>query len=78
MNENSDVFQGKGEWFEGTDIHDQNKNIHFMVMMNSQCSDKAMLKDFILENRYEFAMTVKKQMNLFWEIKDKNIKSNHQ
>lgn len=78
MNENSDLFQGKVEWFEGTDIHDKDSNFHFMVMMNSQCSDKAMLKEFILENKYEFAMTVKNQMNLFWEIKEENIKSNHQ
>ena len=78
MNENSDLFQGKVEWFEGTDIHDKDSNFHFMVMMNSQCSDKAMLKEFILENKYEFAMTVKNQMNLFWEIKEENIKSNRQ
>ncbi len=72
MNENSDVFHGNTEWFESTDIKDQNNSFHFMVMMNSQCSDKAMLKEFILENSYEFAMTVKKQMNLFWEIKRKH------
>jgi hypothetical protein len=72
MNENSDVFHGNTEWFESTDIKDQNNSFHFMVMMNSLCSDKAMLKEFILENSYEFAMTVKKQMNLFWEIKRKH------